>query len=100
MGLKNVDVTGEVIVQRRCESLKVVVGACEKVDHLAFGVGSGIRAAGASDPRLLTCEPKEGFFQFPLDRRVSGLKLETGVFGSLVLNQKGGPPKLPARSTR
>jgi hypothetical protein len=26
-----------------------------------------------------------------------GLKLESGVFGPLVFNQKGGPPKLPAR---
>jgi len=32
-----------------------------------------------------------------LDRRMIFLKLETGVFGPLVFNQKGGPPKLPAR---
>ena len=100
MGFKNIDVTGEVMVQGRCESLKWMVGAGEKVNHLTFGVGSGIRAAGSPNPRLLTREPEEGFFQFPLDRRVSGLKLKTGVIGSLVLNQKGGPPKLPARFTR
>ena len=70
----------------------------EKIDHLAFGVGPGIGAAGAPDPGLLASEPGYRFFQFPLDRRMTRLKLESGVVRTLVFNQKGGPPKLPARS--
>jgi len=70
----------------------------EKIDHLALGVGPGIGAAGASDPGLLASEQGYRFFQLPLDRRMTCLKLESGVARPLVFNQKGGPPKLPAGS--
>ncbi len=65
---------------------------------MALGVGPGIGAAGAPYPGRLARELGQGFFQLSLDRRMIGLKLESGVFGPLVFNQKGGPPKLPARS--
>jgi len=64
---------------------------------LALGVGPGIGAAGAPDPGRLACELGQGLLQLSLDRRMIFLQLETGVFGPLVFNQKGGPPKLPAR---
>ena len=98
MGLKNVDVLREMIIQRRGESFQWMLSSGEKINHLAFGVGPGIGAAGAPDPGLLASEPGYRFFQFPLDRRMTCLKLESGVVRTLVFNQKGGPPKLPARS--
>ena len=70
----------------------------EKIDHLALGVGPGIGAAGTPDPGLLASEQGYRFFQLPLDRRMTCLKLESGVARPLVFNQKGGPPKLPAGS--
>ena len=70
----------------------------EKIDHLALGVGPGIGAAGAPDPGLLASEQGYRFFQLPLNRRMTCLKLESGVVRPLVFNQKGGPPKLPAGS--
>ncbi|SVD97586.1 uncharacterized protein METZ01_LOCUS450440, partial [marine metagenome] len=39
----------------------------------------------------------QGLLELALDRRIIGLKLKSGVFGPLVFNQKGGPPKLSAR---
>ena len=98
MGLKNVDVLREMIIQRRGESFQWMLSSGEKIDHLAFGVGPGIGAAGAPDPGLLASAPGYRFFQFPMDRRMTCLKLESGVVRTLVFNQKGGPPKLPARS--
>jgi len=69
-----------------------VLGAGEEIDHLAFGVGSGIGAAGAPYPNLLPGESEQGFFQFALDGRLADLKLETGIPSAFVFNQKGGPP--------
>jgi len=86
------------MVQRRDESFQWMLSRGEKIDHLALGVGPGIGAAGAPDPGLLASEPGYRFFQFPLDRRMTRLKLESGVVRPLVFNQKRGPPKLPARS--
>ena len=70
----------------------------EKIDHLALGVGPGIGAAGAPDPSLLASEQGYRFFQLPLNRRMTCLKLESGVVRPLVFNQKGSPPKLPTGS--
>ena len=70
----------------------------EKIDHLALGVGAGIGAASTPDPGLLASEQGYRFFQLPLDRRMTCLKLESGVARPLVFNQKGGPPNLPAGS--
>ena len=98
MGLKNVDVLREMMVQRRGESFQWMLGSGKKIDHLALCVGPGIGAAGAPDPCLLASEPGYRFFQLPLNRRMTCLKLESGVVRPLVFNQKGGPPKQPARS--
>ena len=98
VSLKNVDVLREMMVQRRGESFQWMLSSGEKIDHLALGMGPGISAAGAPDPGLLASEPGYRFFQLPLDRRMTCLKLESGVVRPLVFNQKGGPPKLPARS--
>jgi len=65
---------------------------------LALGVGPGVGAASAPDPGWLPRELGQGFLQLSLNRRVIGLKLESGVFRPLVFNQKGGPPTLPVRS--
>ena len=70
----------------------------EKIDHLALSVGPGIGAAGTPDSGLLASEQGYRFFQLPLNRRMTGLKLESGVVRPLVFNQKGGSPKLPAGS--
>ena len=64
---------------------------------MTLGVGPGIGAAGAPDPDWLARELGQGLLQLALNRRIIGLKLESGVLGPLVFNQKGGPPKLPAR---
>ena len=85
-------------IQRRGESVQWMLGLGEEIHHLTFGVSAGIGAAGAPDPCWLARELGQGFFQLPLNRRMTGLKLESGVIGALVFNQKGGPPKLPARS--
>ena len=85
-------------IQRRGESVQWVLGLSEEINHLPLGVGTGIGAASAPDPCWLARELGQGFFQLPLNRRMTGLKLESGVIGALVFNQKGGPPKLPARS--
>ena len=98
MGLKDIDVLGEMEVQRGDESFQGMPGSGEEIDHLTLGMGPGIGAAGAPDPGLLASEPGYRFFQLPLDRRMTYLKLESGVVRPLVFNQKGGPPKLPARS--
>ena len=86
------------MVQRRGESFQWMLSSGEKIDHLAFGVGPGIGAAGAPDPGLLASEPGYRFFQLPLDCRMTCLKLESGIVRPLVFNQKGDSPKLPARS--
>ena len=75
-----------------------MIGFGGEVHHLALGVGAGIGAACAPDPGWLAYESFQGFFQLPLDRRMANLELEPGVIGPLIFNQKGGPPKLPARS--
>jgi hypothetical protein len=75
----------------------MVLGCGEEIHHLALGVGPGIGAAGTPDPGRLSRELGQGLLQLSLDRWMIGLKLESGVFGPLVFNQKGGPPKLPAR---
>ncbi len=96
MGLKDVDILGEMVVQRGDELFQGMLGSGEEIDHLTFGVGPGIGAAGAPDPGRLARELGQGLFQLPLDRRMPDLKLEPGVIGPLIFNQKGGPPKLPA----
>ena len=98
VGFKNIDVLGKMIIQRGGESVQWMLGSGEEIDHLALGMGPGIGAAGASDPGWLAREPGQGLFQLTLNRRMAGLKLESRVPGPLVFNQKGGPPKLPARS--
>ncbi|SVA10266.1 uncharacterized protein METZ01_LOCUS63120, partial [marine metagenome] len=98
VGLNDVDVIGKMVIERRSESFQGVLGRGEEIHHLAFGVGSGIGAAGAPDPGRLACELGQRFLQLSLDGRMIGLKLESGVFGPLVFNQKGGPPQLFARS--
>ncbi len=87
------------IIHRGSESVQGVLGSGEEVDHLALGMRAGIGAAGAPDPCLLPCEPGQGLFELPLDRQLADLELETGVPGALVFNEKGGSPKLPARSS-
>jgi len=96
MGLKDIDVLGEMEVQRGDESFQGMPGSGEEIDHLTLGVGPGIGAAGASDPSRLARELGQGLLQLPLNRRLADLKLEPGVIGPLIFNQKGGPPKLPA----
>ena len=86
------------MVQRRDESFQWMLSRGEKIDHLALGVGPGIGAAGAPDPGLLASEQGYRFFQLPLDRRMTCLKLESDVARPLVFNQKGDPPKLPTGS--
>ena len=98
VGPNDVDVVGKMVIERWGESFQGVLGRGEEIHHLALGMGPGVGAAGAPDPGWLARELGQGFFQLPLDRRVIGLKLESGVFRPLVFNQKGGPPKLPARS--
>ena len=85
------------IIHRRRESIQGVLRASEEVDDLALGMSTGISAAGAPDPRLLAGESEQRLLQLPLNRRLVGLKLETGVPGALVFNEKGGSPKLSAR---
>ena len=59
------------MVQRRGESFQWMLSSGEKIDHLAFGVGPGIGAAGAPDPGLFASEPGYRFFQLPLNRRMT-----------------------------
>ena len=94
---EDIDVLGEMIIHRRSESIQGVLRAREEVDDLSLGMSAGISAAGAPDPGFFTGEPEQGLFQLPLNRRLVGLKLETGVPGALVFNEKGGSPKLSAR---
>jgi len=75
-----------------------MLGVGDEVHHLALSVGAGIGAACAPDPDRLARESFQGFFQLSLNRRLADLELESGVIGPLIFNQKGGPPKLPARS--
>ena len=98
VSLKNVYVLREMMVQRRRKSFQWMLSSGEKIDHLALGMGPGIGAASAPDPGLLASKPGYRFFQLPLDCRMTCLKLESGVVRPLVFNQKGGPPKQPARS--
>jgi hypothetical protein len=85
------------VIERRGKSFKGVLGRGEKIHHLTLGVGPGIGAAGAPNPDRLARELGQGLLELALDRRLIGLKLKSGVFGPLVFNQKGGPPKLSAR---
>ena len=98
VSLKNVYILREMMVQRRRKSFQWMLSSGEKIDHLALGMGPGIGAASAPDPGLLASKPGYRFFQLPLDCRMTCLKLESGVVRPLVFNQKGDPPKLPARS--
>ena len=86
------------VVQRGSESFQWMLGGGGEIDHLAFRMGPGVGAAGAPDPGRLPGEPLQRFFQLTLDCGVADLKLKSRVIGALVFNQKGGPPKLPARS--
>ena len=96
VGLKNVDVLREIMVQPRGESSQWMLSSSEKIDHLALGMGPGIGAAGGPDPDRLARKLGQGLFQLPLNRRLADLELEPGVFCPLIFNQKGCPPKLPA----
>jgi hypothetical protein len=70
---------------------------CEEVDYLALGMRPRICPAGASDSNEFPSEPGQCLFQLTLDRRSLRLELETSVPGALVLDQKGGPPRLVLR---
>jgi len=85
-------------VQCGSESFQGMLGGGGEIDHLTFSVGPGVGAAGASDPGWLPGELLQRCLQLTLDGGMADLKLESGVIGALVFNQKGGPPKLPARS--
>ena len=98
VSLKDIDIIGEMVIQRGGEPFQGMLCAGEEIDELAFGMDSGIGAAGAPDPGFLAGEPGHGLFQLTLYGRLANLELETSVPGALVFNQKGGPPKLPARS--
>jgi hypothetical protein len=56
MGLKDIDILGEMVVQRGDEIFQRMLGSGEKIDHLTLGVGPGIGAAGAPDPDRLARE--------------------------------------------
>ena len=74
------------IVERRAELPQWVLGVSEEVDYLALGVGSGVGAAGPSDPDGFPCKPGQRLFQLTLNRRRLPLELETGVPGTLVFD--------------
>jgi hypothetical protein len=96
MGLNDVDILREMVVQREDEFFQGMLGRGEEIDHLTLGMGPGIGAAGAPDPNRLARKLGQSLFQLPLNRRLADLELEPGVSGPLIFNQKGGPPKLPA----
>ena len=98
MGLNDLNVIWEMVVQRWGESLQLVLGSSKEIDHLPLGMGTGVGAACASNPYWLPRETGQCFFQLPLNRRRSDLELEPSIASALVFNQKGGPFKLLAHS--
>lgn len=98
MGLNDLNVIWEVVIQRRGESFQRMLGSSEEIDHLPSSVGPGVGAACAPNPGWLTGETGQCFFQLPLNRRMSDLELETSVTGTLVFHQKDSTLKLPAQS--
>lgn len=73
MSFKDFDILWKMVIQRRYEPFKRVFGGGEKVDNLAFRVGSGIGTACTSYPDPLTCEVGECFLQLSLDGRMPNL---------------------------